>query len=127
MDDNDDVVMYRLFSQHDGDDYFSVACCNQGKGLFSHVNIPAKTVVMTVPLELLKNAVNTYTQAGIDGIMNLRNQQKADWHRALYFNHSSSPNLKVDAFGHAIALNHIFDGDVLLINYNDLPVFEVSN
>lgn len=119
---NDDGVMYRLSSQHDGDDYFTIGCCEQGKGLFINVNIPAKTVVMTVPIELLKTAATTYTQSGAEGVMNLRNNQKADWHHALYFNHSHSPNVKVDAFGHAIALNHIFDGDELLINYNDLPL-----
>lgn len=119
---NNDRVVYRLSSQHDGDDYFTISCCEQGKGLFTNVNIPAQTVVMTVPLELLRTAATTYTQAGINGVMSLRDSQKADWHHALYFNHSSSPNVKVDAFGHAIALNHIFDGDELLINYNDLPL-----
>lgn len=126
MNSNDDMVMYRLFSQHDGDDYFSVGCCEQGKGLFTNVNIPAKTVVMTVPLALLRTAATTYTQAGIAGVINLRNDNKANWHHALYFNHSSSPNLKVDAFGHAIALNHIFDGEELLINYNDLSLITTS-
>jgi hypothetical protein len=120
MSNNEDAVIYRLFSQHGGDDYFSIGCCEQGKGLFTHVNIPAKTVVMTVPLTLLKTTAATYTQAGINGVMSLRGEQKADWHEVLYFNNSISPNVKFDAFGHAIALNHIFDGDEMLINYNDL-------
>lgn len=123
---NNDVVFYRLFSQHDGDDYFTIDSCAQGKGLFTNVNIPAQTVVMTVPLELLKTAAVTYTQAGIAGVMDLRSRQKPDWHRALYFNHSGTPNIKIDAFGHAIALNHIFDGDELLINYNDLHLVNAA-
>jgi hypothetical protein len=124
---NDDVVIYRLFSQYDGDDYFTIGCCEQGKGLFTNVNIPAKTVVMTVPLDLLKITATTYTQSGIAGVISLRDEKKADWHHALYFNHSSSPNVRVDAFGHAIALNHIFDGDELLINYNDLHLIDVTH
>lgn len=127
MNSNEDVVMYRLSSRHNGDDYFSIGCCKQGKGLFTNVNIPAKTVVMTVPLALLKTAATTYTQAGIAGVMSLRNEQMADWHYALYLNHSSSPNVKVDAFGHAIALHHLFDGDELLINYDDLSLIDATH
>ena len=127
MDYSEDVVMYRLFSQHNGDDYFTIGYCQQGKGLFTDVNIPAKTVVMTMPLALLKTAATTYSRAGIAGIMSLRNEPKAaDWHHALYLNHSGSPNIKVDAFGHAIALHHIFDGDELLINYDDLSLISAD-
>jgi|GEM_PF-3923301 len=82
---------------------------------------------MTVPLALLKTAVSTYTQAGIAGVIDLRNEQKSDWHYALYFNHSDAPNVTVDAFGHAVALHHLFDGDELLINYNDLSLINTTH
>jgi hypothetical protein len=121
MDLSADIVMYHLVSYHGGDDYFSIACSEQGRGLFANVNIPAKTIIMTVPMPLLQQTVSTYTQQGLNGIINLRDAQGKNGHKALFLNHSDSPNISVNAFGHAIAINHIFNGEELLINYDDMP------
>lgn len=116
-------VAYHLATENNGDDYFAVGNSSYGKGLYSNVNIPAKTVLMTVPAPLIKNAVTLFAQSGFDGVITWRNTiMSNECHKVLYVNHSGTPNVSINTYGHLIALHYIFNGEELLFNYAGNPI-----
>ena len=116
---NSRLVMYQLVS-HDNDDYHFTIGREEGSGLFCNVNVPAHTILMTLPMHLVHNAVNVYSAEGVKGLCNLRKETTGSPHyRALCINHSASPNVSINTFGHLVSLKYLLNGDELFIDYTN--------
>jgi hypothetical protein len=115
---NNNPVMYQLVMHNNNDDnYFTISPGVNG-GLYCNVNIPAQTILMTVPVQQLQEAAKIRSTAGDSGLHLLRNQLSESPHYiALCINHSNSPNVMMNEFGHLIALTHLFNGEELTIDY----------
>jgi hypothetical protein len=118
---SNDFTAYHLASQSNNDEHFSTTATDKGKGLFSNITIPEQTVIMTAQPSLVKNAANLYAKEGLKGVDKLRSATSTmpDCN-FLFINHSESPNVMVNEFGHVITLHHVFSGEELLINYNNI-------